>query len=91
MVNVFEPNNTGSKLSVIHLPEPTPVVYLSISHGERVVTNINVDRTELVTAVLGEGAYMAAQIVLAVPGTVTDTDRKNAAVRLAERVLGIQK
>lgn len=30
-----------------------------------------------------------ASVVLAVPGTITDTDRKNAAVRLAELVLGI--
>ena len=32
-----------------------------------------------------------ANIVIAMAGTVTDTDRKNAAVRLAERVLGIEQ
>lgn len=34
-------------------------------------------------------ATLSALIVLAKPGTVTDTDRKNAAVRIAEIVLGM--
>ena len=32
---------------------------------------------------------MAAQLVLAMPGTITETDRRNAAIRLAELALGL--